>query len=390
MHVSEVNTGIEAFDESEDLGLFLAHLRHYLSAITLSTLTRKSLVTTPADGTTKPVVWVNGVLGTSQAGELDRLVVQAKSLTDLWFYVSGMTHPPYRFWDSWRADTEVAVKELAALPERDQRLRVWGDLHYAYVEEYERLMRRVGPDELCVMAGLSDKELHAANRRREVPPPVERVSGVPLWTVGQAEVFAWEQNNSSDRPSWTLRRQSYAVSREVTFDTEGDAEDAIGYFHNSGYRFVGFVNIDDTRIQDEIVDRIVQFTVKRVPVHPEVDEQLGHRRLYQERWMEAEQHLQDALDLYDALIPEDFCGLLDRDGCEEYWFASVYLAFLKYRTGDVDEALEMLQELQDRFNEGDLTEELEELRNRPESFGHWFQQTYLRPWWMDFPSADVG
>lgn len=366
---------VENFDESEEFGLFLAHLRHYWWAQGMTASTQHDLPAYPGEGRQR-LIWVDGRVITAQITHLDRLIASEPDLHHFWHELSIRNHPPYRFWNQWRADLDVIVHEIADLPPGEIQRHVWDDIYYAYVENFERLSRRLGPTEFAAMTGVSEVACYTGEDG--IPDPAERASSIPLWTVGQAEVLIWERQKNADPPTWTRMRSAYAATQHVKFDVQGEGENAEGSFFNSDHRYVHlFLDLADLDVSDDDVDRVCQFITQRVPVHPEVDVQMGRRRLRQRRWQAAETYLQRAIATYDARIPEDFEGLLDRDGCEQYWLATLYLAYIQYRKGHTDDAMQVLQHLGDQFNAGDVDELLTELNERPDAFDDWFTREFV-------------
>lgn len=372
---------VEQFDDSEDVGLYLAHLRHYLLSACWATATKRGEPLWPTEGEPYHMIRVDGSTGTAHVRRLDFAVENSGRPRDLWQQIQRFPQPPYTFWQRWSCHIEDVLMELDGLPPDVQRVHLWGDLGYSYVEEFDRLTARIGPQEFRRMLWISKKTWQLLTDSHALPPPVQVVSSMPMWTVGQAEIYEWQYHHQDDLlPRWACRRQEYAETRKLLFEI---GDDNVGNFVNTGSRFTFFTYaVGDLQRSDATVEHLVQHMKRRVPCHPEVDSALGSRLMHQGRWRAAEPYLLAARRGYEAAIPDGFTGrVYDGDDSDEYLFTCIYLAFLQYARGRRDRARAEFKALEQRLT-GEyviIDEPQWRLEQQPRSFGAWFERAYLEP-----------
>lgn len=385
-----------AYNESEDVGLYCAHMKHYLltTCWQLATKSGRPLWPTyPKDPGFRPIrIGGNGVdlgtTGTAWATELDQIVYQSEHpLTLLQGLQSFQLNPPYPFWRAWSDIIYDDLADLAQLSLGMQRHYLWADLWYAYVEECERLFHRIGPKEMRARMGLPRVRAADSDDSGILPAPVQRISGMPIWTEGQADVAGWQQQGSNDPPEWSQRRQHYRDSRTLVLepdDLDADPPEYRFYSNSFHYTMMNVGLLDSLQISDASVFRLAQFIRKRVAVEPKVDLYLGRRALRKGDLRQARPLLENAVRSYLTCLPADFDGVIDGESEDSFPYALAHLAYVRYAEGR-RAAAHAWFELADRLFPEDTVGVLSAhdiFDQYPDDFGRWFRQEYLQE---DYP-----
>lgn len=277
-------------------------------------------------------------------------------------------------WVEWTKYIDNRLKEIKDFPISVLNTLLFGDLHFVYNEQFDRLTRKIS---------LAEFQEILKDDITEFPFPVLIIGGNPIWTVGQAEIMNGEYYNlekfTDEFPIQFSKPSCFEL--EIVSDTGNEEEDSYEFYNYEQpfYHELKWSLYPYKYSLEEILN-VSNYILKRVKYAPDIEHLIGYKYLSLDNIQKAEYYLLKSTETYEKAIPEDFIGKIFDSNEDEYLFGLLYLGYINFVKGEYEIGKDYIEKADNVLSRDGLSFwEVVEFTNQkpPHEFINWFKDEFF-------------